>query len=98
MNVAVRGLCLDLSPGSIRYWAYLLQAFLQAQAFKPGQVTVPALQDDHVKHFRSQELQRKLADLEASTDFLTPEQLQELQKGLAQDEKRLEKSGKTFYP
>ena len=34
---------LVLGPGSIGNWGYLLRAFLQAWASKPGQVPVPAL-------------------------------------------------------
>ena len=36
------GLCQDLGLGSIRFWAYLVWAFRQAQAFEPGQVPFPA--------------------------------------------------------
>ena len=35
----------DFGPGNIRYWAYLLRAYLQAQAFGSGWVPVPALLD-----------------------------------------------------
>ena len=41
--IKAHGLGQYLSPGSIGHLAYLLRAFLQARAFEPGRVLVPAL-------------------------------------------------------
>ena len=38
----VRSIITPKGKGSLRYWAYLIRAFLQALAFEPGRVPVPA--------------------------------------------------------
>ena len=70
--IKARGLCQDLGPGSIGYWAYFLRAFLQARAFEPALVF---LAKNSASDFKSGDNLKKINQwdrLEMSRDHFEP--------------------------